>query len=206
MIGDITQVYSGERAKVDSGFHKIYEHAVRMADKVGSQPSKRRSGQNLRQQHRSNAPAETIEEYYKRNSAIPFLDHVISNLESRFSPLARTASSLLCLVPSIICSEQISWGEVVDAYEGDLPSPELVDMEVGRWKAKYHRTAKTHWQQRSRTVTPTASRTCGFFPSLPARYLSRHVNVSAAVVHYDACATAREPRWEVNGAGKPTWP
>ena len=77
------------------------------------------------------------EEYYKRKSAIPFLDHVISNFESRCSSLARTAFSLLCLVPSIICSEQISWGEVVDAYEEDFPSPELVDMEVGRWKAKY---------------------------------------------------------------------
>ena len=132
MIGDITQVYSGERANVDSGFHKIYGHAVRMADKVGSQPSKRRSGQNLKQQHHSNAPAETIEEYYKRNSAIPFLDHVISNFESRCSSLARTASSLLCLVPSVISSEQIRWGEDVDAYEGDLPYLELVDVEGGK--------------------------------------------------------------------------
>lgn len=139
MITDIKEVYSAERADIDQGFSKIYTHAVRMAEKVGSSPAKPRSFQSLRQQNRSNPPAESIEEYYKRSCAIPFLDHIIAHLDSRFSALTIKASSLLCLVPSIICAEDVVLTDAVEVYKDDLPSPELLDLELIRWKAKYQR-------------------------------------------------------------------
>ena len=85
----------------------------------------------------SNAPAETTEEYYKRNCAIPFLDYIIANLDSRFSPLALKATSLLCLLPSIVCTKEVDLKEVLELYETDFPSPELAQLELTRWKAKY---------------------------------------------------------------------
>ena len=121
MVCSIQDVYASERTDIDGGFHRIYEQAVRMAENVGSSPCKPRSAQ--KQQHRSNAPAETTEEYYKRNCAIPFLDHIIANLDSRFSPLALKATSLLCFLPSIVCTKEIDLKEVLELYETDLPSP-----------------------------------------------------------------------------------
>ena len=76
-------------------------------------------------------------EYYKRNSAIPFLDHILSSLDKQFSSLAITATSLLGLVPSVICTKNVDIREALDVYSEDLPSPELMDMELARWKAHY---------------------------------------------------------------------
>ena len=139
MISAITDTYKAERAGVEKGFEKVYQPAVRMACQVGTQPSHPRSRQDTRQQHRSNAPAETSEQYYRRNCVVPFLDHIVSDLESRFSPLAVKAASLLGLVPSVLCAEgsHTNIQEAVEMYSGDLPSPELVDMEITRWKVMF---------------------------------------------------------------------
>jgi len=47
------------------------------------------------------------------------------------------ASSLLALVPSILCSKNPSLETVGRMYEGDLPSPELLEMELTHWKNRY---------------------------------------------------------------------
>ena len=71
-----------------------------MATAVNVEPSKPRSCS--RQRNRPNVVACTVEEWYKINVAIPFIDHIISDLESHFSLHAKTVSLLLCLVPSLI--------------------------------------------------------------------------------------------------------
>ena len=104
-----------------------------MAGEVGTAPSKPRSAQRLRQQHRTNAPAGSIQESYKWNSAIAFLDHIITNLESRFSDLSIKATTLLNLVRSVICSAQpMAMVEAADTYNSDMLSPELLDFGLMR--------------------------------------------------------------------------
>ena len=78
----------------------FFEHAKRMTTAVNVEPSKPRSCS--RQSNRPNVVACTVGEWYKINVAIPFIDHIISDLESHFSSHAKTASLLLCLVPSLI--------------------------------------------------------------------------------------------------------
>ena len=53
-----------------------------MAEKVGIEPEKPRVAR--RQAHRSNNPSTSVEEHYRVNAAIPFLDHVIENLNNKF--------------------------------------------------------------------------------------------------------------------------
>ena len=72
-----------EREDIDIKFAGIYHHAVTLADKVGTEPSKPRIAR--RQQHRANAPSDSIEGHYKMNVAIPFIDHIGSQLDTRFS-------------------------------------------------------------------------------------------------------------------------
>ena len=72
----------------------------------------------------------TIEEWYKINVAIPFLDHIITDLQVRFSAYGKTASSLCCLVPSVILKcESIDFSDLIEFYHSYLPCPELFEQE-----------------------------------------------------------------------------
>ena len=80
-----------------------------------------------------------IEEWYKINTVIPFLDHIATELDTQFSELARTSSRLLGLVPSVICNTDDIFNieDIAQTYSSDLPSPELLEQEMTRWKLKY---------------------------------------------------------------------
>ena len=89
-----------------------------------------------KQQHRSNAEAQTPKKYFKRNVMIPLLDHIIMSInEQRFSPSVAVATSLLGLVPSVLCSRDVDLKAAITKYSDDLPLPELFQMELQRWKA-----------------------------------------------------------------------
>ena len=96
-IADIKEVYEAERQNIDVSFQSIYDQAVRMAAKVDVTPSQPRVSK--RQRHRNNAPSGSIFEHYKVNTAIPFLDHIISELNGRFS-----CKSYYILHNNIICT------------------------------------------------------------------------------------------------------
>ena len=78
-----------------------------------------------------------MQEHFLRNMAIPFIDYVITELETRFTPLSATSSTLLGLVPSVLCNQEVDIAEAVEMYKDDLPSPELIDQELRRWKFKW---------------------------------------------------------------------
>ena len=119
MIDSIKEVYKEKRRKIEEGFQVIYDQAVRLADKVGSIPCMPRIA-IIRQQHRSYETAESVFDYFKKNAAI---DHIISDLDEQFSSLAITASSLLGLVPTVICTKQVDITTALELYHEDLPSP-----------------------------------------------------------------------------------
>ena len=104
---------------------------VESAGGVVSQP--RVSG---RQQHRNNSPAETPEAYYRRNVAIPFLDHLLKEMETRFDQSSRTCSVIFKLIPKLLlavddlqdlCDKLMFW-------RTDLPSPMSLLSELKYWK------------------------------------------------------------------------
>ena len=112
-----------------------------MASAVNVDPCKTRTC--VRQRNRPNAEAETVEEWYRVNVAVPFLDHIIAELDSQFSAMAQTSSQLLGLVPSIMCCQKdLDISEAVKLYHDDVPSPELFDQEFARWQDMYlHKVA-----------------------------------------------------------------
>ena len=135
LIASVTTTYKEERKNVDRGFYAIYAQSERMANAVGTSVGMPRIAG--RQQHRTNPESTTPFDYFKRSLAIPFLDHIMSSLESQFSESAVIASTLLGIVPSICCSRDVIFDDAVSMYEQDLPSPELFPMELRRWKNKY---------------------------------------------------------------------
>ena len=89
-----------------------------------------------RQQHCSNPEVSSPKDYYKKTVAIPFLDHVLSTLDSQFSEAAKVASSLLGVVPSVCCSQEVNLDAALEKYHQDLPSVELFSGELRRWIKK----------------------------------------------------------------------
>ena len=92
-----------------------------------------------RQVHRANIPADSPEVYYRRNIMRPFLDHVTSEMDSRFGSVHQTKIKLLCLIPSdsVSCTPS-SIKDVGELYKSDLPSPQLLSTEMNRWKIKWN--------------------------------------------------------------------
>ena len=88
--------------------------------------------------NRENHPADNPQEYYRRTLAIPLLDCIISELDSRFSSLSRSASKVLQLVPTIVLDgEKQDLNDLVAMYESDLVDKYLVDQELMHWKRKW---------------------------------------------------------------------
>ena len=135
MIQEVASFYRKEREDCDANFSHIYVQSVSMAGKVGTNAEMPRI--SSRQQHRSNAEVQTPKEYFKQNDAIHLLDHIIMSIDEQFSPSAAVATSLLGLVPSVLCARDVDLKAAITKYSDDLPSPELFQMELTRWKGRY---------------------------------------------------------------------
>ena len=78
-------IYHEIRVRIDEHFSPLYQHAVRLAKEVDEHmviSGPRSAG---RQRHRANAPAANPEESYRRNVVVPFLDHIITELDEQVS-------------------------------------------------------------------------------------------------------------------------
>jgi hypothetical protein len=130
MIEDVRKVYGDIREDIEIHFDRVYSVAVEMARSVDVDPVMPRIASRM--QHRSNVPATSVAEYYRRNMAVEFVDHIIAELDLRFNDLAVKCSSFQCLVPSFKGNIH-GLKEAVETYTSDLPSPQLIDDELHRW-------------------------------------------------------------------------
>ena len=74
--------YQEIRDNIDDKFSTIYMDAVDMAEKAGIEPTQPRT--TTRQKIRSNNPSETVEQHYRVNLAVPFIDCILENLDIKF--------------------------------------------------------------------------------------------------------------------------
>ena len=86
-----------------------------------------------KQSYSDNTPADTIQEYYRRTLAIPLLDCITSELDTRFSAICNKVSKVLFLVPSIVVKDEFNSdvNYITGIYEDDLIDKYLVDKELG---------------------------------------------------------------------------
>ena len=73
----------------------------------------------------NSSPVTDSEAYYQVNVAIPFMNHVIMELDEKFSNLASFAGNILGLVPSVLRSGpfNVNVEQLENKYTEDLPSP-----------------------------------------------------------------------------------
>ena len=105
-IEAIKQDYKVLRAGINDEFQRIYEQAERLCRQVGTEPCMPRTAQ--KQSYRDNTQADTIQEYNRRTLAIPLLDCITSELDTRFSALCNKASKILFLVPTIVVQDEFN--------------------------------------------------------------------------------------------------
>ena len=103
-ISSLRKAFEDMRVEVDDRHHRLYEEAVQLAAKVGIQPSRSRTVQ--RQIHRRNLPASSVQQYYKTNLTIVFLDHSLQQIQLRFPPEAYICYTRFSIVPTILLANQ----------------------------------------------------------------------------------------------------
>lgn len=86
MVQEVKAYFRMGRNNVDDVMKDMLARSVQMAEKVGVVPSMPHIN-CTRQINRSNTPAASVDEYYKRNLLIPFTDHIVMELEAQFSGL-----------------------------------------------------------------------------------------------------------------------
>ena len=108
---------------------RVFQHASRIAEQSNIEISTPRIGQ--RQQHRLNLPIDSPQKYFEVAVLVPFLDHLISQMETRYQPHVQKASLLQGLLPRSISnmSSIASVNEGIALYAGDSL---IVDEEYSR--------------------------------------------------------------------------
>ena len=73
-----------------------------------------------RQQNRSNTPATTTAEYFKRTTAISFFDQLLSQMHCRFSNMQRKAVAAMVIVPASLSIIEVVEEEMVTTHGLDI--------------------------------------------------------------------------------------
>lgn len=152
------------RQKCEEEFKDVWTKANEIGRITGTELIiPRRCG---RQSLRNNTPASTPMEFWLRCLFIPYLDHLITEFESRFSHANETSALALCLLPSnvdILTDEKIS--TVEEFFEDDLPSPSAFKGELRLWKREWTENANESIPESiEETLKVTNDR---FYPNIP---------------------------------------
>ena len=105
-VNVITESLRDVRRNIEQYNKEWYTLAKELAQKVQVEPKIPRLCK--RQLNRHNIPAESPEEYYRKNLSIPFVEHLLSELVTRFSLQQQKAINVLYLVPSNAIVQQES--------------------------------------------------------------------------------------------------
>ena len=152
-------------------YHSDWYHQIeKMCDVTGTIPSIRRTCQ--RQIHRSNVPADLPSQYYLRTLSIPLVDHLLTEMKTRFSSHQTTALLGLCIVPSAMMTMPVvdfltNTSKLADMYYTDLPSPDSFNSERDCWRVKWQKHL-SEYGQASLPLNPssTLQQTSSMYPNI----------------------------------------
>ena len=160
------------RENVDTHHSEWFETISEMCRNIGTTPSIPRICS--RQRHRTNTPASTPSEYFRRTITVPILDHLLAELNRRFSSHQTTALQGLYLVPSVLVTKDLpTISKVVieagEFYAVDLPNVSSLKSEIHNWYTKWTAEEKDHGSSAlPSSLSSTLPRISGFYPNIRA--------------------------------------
>ena len=91
-----------------------------------------------RQTKQKNIPSTTTDEYYKRAVFIPTINHLIAELEFRFSSVQVNGTQGMYLIPeNLSMLSNVERYQISDFFDWVLPSPATFNQEIDLWKTKW---------------------------------------------------------------------
>ena len=104
-------------------YGRLFTRASEIAATVDVEPSEPRTA--ARQRGRANAPANSTQEYYRLNFFLPFVDHVLAHLKTRFSEEIKDALLGFYLIPNQLNNLTDEVIEKIKVeFQDDLPYPD----------------------------------------------------------------------------------
>lgn len=127
------------RDDVEKEFDSVFDSMCQMAKQAGNDAGVGLPRRCHRQTQRSNVAADTPKDYWRRTVFIPFLDHLLNELNSRFSALTKASVRGLLLLPAKAKGMDVTkvCADVLEAYRADLPDPDGLVAELRLWKRKW---------------------------------------------------------------------
>ncbi|XP_056017385.1 52 kDa repressor of the inhibitor of the protein kinase-like [Ostrea edulis] len=148
------------RTNYDKQFHDLFQRASAIATENEITVKPRTAG---RQRHRANAAAETVEEHFRINLFIPFIDHVISHLNSRFPEEVKPVLFGFYLMPRFLQKLNDDIVEIImEEYRNDIPFPDDFQQELHRWRNFVQRSQIPE----SYSVEAVLSFTSDYYPNI----------------------------------------
>ena len=154
----------------DNTFKQLYSRATHLLkENYGEheEPETQRAPAGRRQVHRANAPATNVEDFYRVNYYFPFVDHVISHLQSRFPVELKNALLAFYLLPEKV--QQLTKEQeknIMEEFIGEMPSPSTFQQELDRWKHKV--SIMTPEAKRQQLVAQLGKIDKNFYPNIYA--------------------------------------
>ena len=135
-IDTLKQVLTDARSNIDANFHAIFESASRCALKYDVPvTTPRRCSLQL---GCDNQPGSTTEECYCRSLAIPFLDHLRTEIETRFNSHSIMAMRCLGVIPSCFFAEgKASDEEIIAFFQDDITFTSAARTELELWRSHF---------------------------------------------------------------------
>ena len=127
-----------QRCDVDRFHLQVYNEVTVLCQSVGIEESVPRV--TNRRQNRQNLPSDSPGEYYKHTTTIPMLDHLISELNVRFteysSQFLLQFTQLLPseLIKNLTKTKKTDFDDLTKFYEDDLPLSKDFSVELELWK------------------------------------------------------------------------
>ncbi|XP_065668118.1 52 kDa repressor of the inhibitor of the protein kinase-like [Hydra vulgaris] len=149
-VENLKNTFKSLRISIDISHTEWYEEAVSIAATTNTMPSKPRTcGQ---QTQRDNHEVDDISEYCRITCSIPFLDHILIQLDSLFSLENLVLLDSFSIIPSNLISDK-DWRkkvkEFVCTYQNDLPEPRYFYAELDMWEV--------YWKNHSDSAPKTIS-------------------------------------------------
>ena len=135
----LTNVLLHTRNNIEIFHDECYKEALLLCEKVGIPEDKKRT---VSRQTRDNQPFSTTSDFDKKAVTNPLLDHLNTEINSRFNPIALNTYKGLCIVPakmiSLLSDGKVNWKEKFKSfslfYEDDLPNPLRLNAELEIWE------------------------------------------------------------------------
>ena len=147
------------REDIENYSQRIFEHSSGIAEKSNIAISMPRLSKC--QQHHSNPEYTSVPDFLKKTVATPFLDHLVSNVSSRFTSHFKQVAGLQGLLPINItddtCITCSIIKEAIHFYADGLPNASIIDEEFCRWKSRWLSVLQKY---RPETLTDSLKQCC----------------------------------------------